>query len=117
MLKYISVLIIGLVSIYDIYLTIIFAEYIHYLEQSLISRYIISRFDVNVFIFTKSISTLMTCLFCCYLLNTKYKICVYAVMVFQIGLFFYLTYSTPTQCNSKETITPFTEFINLINGG
>ena len=99
----ISVLLIGLVSVYDIYLTIIFSDYIESMERNLIGKYIIKQYGVYAFVLTKSITTLIVCLFCFLLKKTRYKIAVYGVLFFQIALFLFLTFFTDAKSKPLTT--------------
>ena len=87
-----SILLIGLISIYDIYLTLIYSEYIEMMEANPLAKWIICEHGLYSFILTKSICTLLVCLICFLLSKTKYKIVIYGVLVYQIILFLALNF-------------------------
>lgn len=90
----IAILIIGLISVYDVYLTLIYAEYIAMMERNLVAKWIIREFGVYPFITIKSCTTLLVCIICFFLSKTKYKIAIYGVLIYQIGLFLALNFWT-----------------------
>lgn len=102
-----SILLIGLISIYDIYLTLAYAEYIVDMEIYHVSRWIMAEYGVPQFVLLKSFLTLVVCLSCFFISKTKYKIAVYGVAIYQILLFLYLNLSTQVNTSSislKEII-------------
>ena len=107
----IAILIIGLISVYDVYLTVIYAEYIAMMERNLIAKWIIREFGVYPFIAIKSFTTLLVCVICFLLSKTKYKIAIYGVLIYQIGLFLALNFWT----DGKTTGVSFSDGFLLFN--
>lgn len=88
------VLLIGLVSVYDTYLTIIYSSSLSYLEQNPVCQYILSVGGLELFVQLKSLLTIIVALICYLLISTKYKIVIPAILSFQIFLFIYLNFYT-----------------------
>lgn len=99
-----SIFLIGLISVYDIYLTLVYSEYIETMERNLIAKWIICEHGLYSFILTKSILTLLVCCVCFLLSKTKYRIAVYGVLLYQIGLFLVLNFWTDSK-NPKAYLT------------
>lgn len=106
-----SILLIGLISVYDIYLTLIYSEYIEMMERNPIAQRIICEHGLYSFILTKSILTLLVCCVCFLLSKTKYKAAVYGVLLYQIGLFLALNFWTDEK-NNKAYLSDGILFFN-----
>ena len=106
-----SILLIGLISVYDIYLTLIYSEYIEMMEANPLAKWIICEHGLYSFILTKAICTLVVCSICFLLLKTKYKIAVYGVLIYQIALFLALNFWV----SDKHTPVSFSEGILFLS--
>lgn len=107
----IAILIIGLISVYDVYLTVIYAEYIAMMERNLVAKWIIHEFGVYPFVAVKSCTTLLVCVICFFLSKTKYKIAIYGVLIYQVCLFLALNFWT----DGRTTKAHFSDGFLLFN--
>lgn len=99
--------VVGLVSIYDMFLTVVYAPYLKSLEQNPIGRWLmqldqISNHDspdLTLFLFVKSLGTLLVIATVALLYCKYHRIgqpVAFGVTSFQVLLAMYLTFSTDT---------------------
>jgi hypothetical protein len=99
----IIVFFIGLVCVYDTYLTVLYEEHMLILEQNPIGVYLIKNYGVYGFVFVKSICTIIAITFLLLLNKTKYNFIPVFFFFLQIFLFLYLTFSTPHDTSPLST--------------
>jgi len=99
--------IVGLVSVYDVYMTLIYPMDIYMLEQNPFAMYIIKNWGIASFITVKSWTTMVTVLILMWLRKTKYRNSVIALTLFQLVLFFYLNFSTRTEPGGIRGYDPY----------
>lgn len=113
----IAILVIAAVCVYDIHLTVMYSESIQYLEKNPICLYIIKNFGIHTFVLIKSFCMFLCCAICLLISGTKYKISVYFLAIFQVFLFFYLTFFTDKNTKPLSIDEYGTNpAINLIDG-
>lgn len=88
------ILIIGLVSVYDTYISIIYSQYLGMLEQNPIGKQLLKIGGLVLFIEVKAVCTVLSVLISFLLVKTKYRLAIIPVLLFQVGLFFYLNFYT-----------------------
>jgi hypothetical protein len=89
-------LFVGLVSLYDAYLVVLYSSTILDLEQNPICRYLIQRGDGNLTLFLRAKAagtcTVLATLAALYLRNQRFgQLIALGVAAFQLGLLWYLT--------------------------
>jgi len=86
------ILMIGMISAYDSWLTHIYSKSIISAERNLLSKFIMENTSIETFIASKMFGTLFVCsvLFC--LVKTRFRPVVVGVLVFQLWLFYYLNF-------------------------
>jgi len=89
------VLLSGLISVYDNVMNVIFYDQLPRTEQNPIASWIIKEGGVASLVQIKSVTTILAVAIMLALIKTKYKIVILPVFLFQIGLFFYLTFYVP----------------------
>lgn len=94
---------IGLVCVYDIYLTVIYEEHMMTLEQNPIGIYLIKHYGVYGFVVVKSFCTILALIILLLLNKTRYNFITLVFFFLQIFLFFYLTFSTPHDTSPLST--------------
>jgi len=99
-------LIIGLVSVYDIYMTIIYPMDVYMLEQNPVAMYIIKNWGISSFVTIKSFTTIFIVIILVYIRKTKYKNVVIVLTLCQLILFLYLNFYTPTEYGGKPGHEP-----------
>jgi len=88
------IFIIGLVSVFDTYLLIIYSPYLKQLEQNPLGQYLLDVGGLTLFVEVKALATLLVVGFSFYLIKTKWRWAIYGVLIFQISLFVYLNFYT-----------------------
>lgn len=111
-------LIIGLVSVYDVYMTILYPFDVSTQEQNPVAMTLIKSYGVYGFVSIKSSATVIAVAICLYLINTKYRIAIIPIFLFQIALFFYLTFylSNNEKIDAGDTTSPIEDIIDYIKG-
>ena len=113
---FVMIFISGLVSVYDIVLTIVFAETLQRWEQNPIASAIISYAGVPMLVQLKVIGTIVATGAMCGLIYTKYRVSIIPVFIFQLLLFCYLTGFTNTNIFSSDVLLPIKHFIEFYQG-
>jgi hypothetical protein len=88
------ILIIGLVSVFDTYLSVIYSPHLRQLEQNPLGQYLLDTGGLTLFVEVKSVCTLIVVSLSFWLMKTKYKLAIVGVLIFQILLFLYLNFYT-----------------------
>jgi hypothetical protein len=88
------IFIIGLVSVFDTYLLIIYSPYLRQFEQNPLGQYLLDVGGLTLFVEAKALATLLVVGLSFYLLKTRWRWAIYGVLVFQISLFVYLNFYT-----------------------
>lgn len=108
------VLLSGLISVYDNVMNVIFYDQLPRTEQNPIASWIIKEGGVASLVQIKSVTTILAVAIMLVLIKTKYRIVILPVFLFQIGLFFYLTFYVPAGSwlgdDFTEPIRMFFEF-------
>jgi len=113
---FLSILIIGLVSVFDVYVSAMYDSLIS-LEENLVARHIIINYGVDNFIVVKSFTTIFVVILLFFLAATKYRIAILFVFVFQVALFGYLNTSfTKKNPPKEEDSYPILDLIQYWNG-
>ena len=87
----------GLISVYDNVMNVVFFNDLPRMEQNPIASWIISRGGVSSLVQIKAATTILAVVMMLGLIKTKYNIIIILpVFLFQLGLFFYLTFYVPT---------------------
>jgi hypothetical protein len=109
---------IGLVSVYDVYMTVLYPYDVSTQEQNPVAMKLIKNFGVYGFVSIKSTSTIIAVAICLHLINTKYKVAIIPVFLFQLILFFYLTFylSNNEKIDAGDTTSPLYDIIEYIKG-
>lgn len=107
------VFIIGFVSAYDTALIYIYSEDIEHLEQNPLGNWLLSQGGISLFIDVKSLCTLVAIIFGICLIKNKYRIALIPVLLFQLGLFYYLTFYDPISPSKFHHVSPFGDFIKF----
>jgi len=99
------ILITGLVSTFDVYMTLVYSDQILEREENPLSGFIMHTYGVDSFIVLKACTTILVVGILAILANTKYRVVIIVVTLFQVSLFVYLNLS----------VTDFTECLNPRN--
>lgn len=116
-------LIIGVISAYDNTLNFIFMQTLPQDEQNPFASWIIQNHGVEGLIHLKAATTMLAVLIMCGLsFIKKYRLALIPVLIFQLSLFYYLTFYTPVGAGifgngNAETITPFKYYWQFITSG
>lgn len=86
------ILIIGLISVYDTALIVIYGDSIYRLEQNPVGNWLMYRGGIPLFAATKAILTICVVTCCMLLVKTKYRVTIFGVLLFQVLLFLWLTF-------------------------
>tara|TARA_R100000008_G_C3583235_1_gene170131 strand:- start:2091 stop:2492 length:402 start_codon:yes stop_codon:yes gene_type:complete len=84
----------GLISVYDNVMNVVFYEDLPRTEQNPVASWIISKAGVAGLVQTKAITTMIAVVVMLSLIKTKYRVVILPVFLFQLCLFFYLTFYT-----------------------
>lgn len=84
--------IIGIISVYDTYLTLIYPYDVYMNEQNPLAEFIIHNNGIANFITIKAFTTIITVCLLIMLMKTKYRISIVLVCLFQLYLFYYLNF-------------------------
>lgn len=87
------ILIIGLISVYDTALIVIYGDSIYRLEQNPVGNWLMYRGGIPLFAATKAILTICVVTCCMLLVKTKYRVTIFGVLLFQVLLFLWLTFA------------------------
>jgi len=87
------VFLIGLVSTFDVYMSVMYNSYLFDMEENFIAKHIIATYGVGEFIMVKSFMTIFVVIILTLLVETKYRVSVVWVTIFQLFLFIYLNSS------------------------
>lgn len=87
------ILLIGLISVYDNTLTLLYGDQIHETERNPVGNWLLGIGDVPLFILTKSVLTICAIFICILVARTKYRVALFGVLFFQVCLFWWLTFS------------------------
>ncbi len=82
----------GFISVYDNVMNVIFFNSLPQDERNPFGSWIIEKFGVEGLVEIKSVTTILAVALMLILLKTKYKIVILPVCLFQIALFYYLTF-------------------------
>jgi len=104
------IFIIGLINVFDVYLSIIYADFIFFNEQNALSRFLIRECGIYYFVALKSFTTIIVMLVCWSLTKTKYRIAILWVFFFQAMLFLYLNFYAE-EVNDDLDLTPLDHII------
>jgi len=88
------IFLIGLISVYDTVLIVLYGDAIFRLEQNPLGKWLLNHGGVPTFALAKSILTLCVVICCILLVKTKYRVTILGVLSFQCLLFLYLTFYT-----------------------
>lgn len=86
------ILMIGMISAYDGWLTHIYSKSIISAERNLLSKFIMENTSIETFIASKMFGTLFVCLVLFCLVKTKLRSVIVGVLLFQLWLFYYLNF-------------------------
>lgn len=116
-------LVIGAISAYDNTLNLIFMKTLPYDEQNPFASWIIQNHGVEGLIYLKAATTGIASLIMVALsFIKKYRLALIPVLFFQLALFYYLTFYTPTESgiernDSGNITTPFSYYWDFITKG
>lgn len=106
-LKYfMMILMVGVISAYDNWLTHIYSKSIIADERNPLSKFVMEKTGVDTFICIKMFGTLFVCSVLFYLIKTKFRSVVTGVLFFQLWLFYYLNFHTGDVC---DIFDPFSD--------
>lgn len=111
-MRYIYIFIIGLISVYDNCMSVIYKNELMDLEENAIGRWLL-RQGLDVFVEAKAIGTFACLLLCLYISTTKYKTAIPIVCIVQITLFWYLTFYKNGAFDHRLEIGPMSAFIDM----
>mgnify|MGYP003151688442 CR=1 FL=1 len=106
--------VIGLISVYDTYLSIIYSPQLRQSEQNPLGIYLLDVGGLELFITTKAVATILSIICCVILIKTKYKLAIVGVLAFQFLLFFYLNFYTHSGISFDSNNSPLIDFFNYI---
>lgn len=86
------IFIIGLVSVFDVYVSAMYPSHIYFNEQNFMALYLIKKYSLYHFILLKSVFTFIVLVICYSLMKTKYKYIITYICMFQVCLFLYLNF-------------------------
>jgi hypothetical protein len=86
------ILIIGLISVYDTALIVIYGDSIYSLEKNPVGNWLMTQGGVPLFATMKAILTICVVSCCILLVKTKYRVTIFGVLLFQVLLFLWLTF-------------------------
>jgi len=107
------ILLIGLVSAYDTALTAVYSETIWEMEQNPVGKWLLSQGGVPLFIEIKAFMTLCVVVFCMFLTRTKYKVTIIGVCLFQLWLFYWLTFSGRKLAGQEHVVNPLIAVVHF----
>ena len=87
-----AVFLAGLISVYDNVMNVIFFETLKKDELNPVASWIIETKGVSGLVEIKAVTTIVAVVTMLLLLKTRYKFIIWPVLVFQLGLFYYLTF-------------------------
>ena len=88
------ILIIGLVSVFDTYLSLIYSPHLRQLEQNPLGNWLLDVGGLQLFVETKAVCTILVVITSFLLIKTKYRLAIVGVLIFQVLLFLYLNFYT-----------------------
>lgn len=109
--------IIGIISVYDTYLTLIYPYDVYMNEQNPLAEFIIHNNGIANFITVKAFTTIITVCLLIMLMKTKYRISIVLVCLFQLYLFYYLNFHTNAKdsyIDNKNDVRPINHLIEYI---
>jgi hypothetical protein len=92
----------GFVSAYDNALNFITIDVLKSVEQNPVALMVIENFDVHGLIFFKAFSTLIAVLLMIRLVYSRYRLAIVPVFIFQLWLFFYLSFYAEERFTSAD---------------
>ncbi len=107
------ILLIGLISVYDTALIVVYGNLINELERNPVGNWLLDVGGIPLFALVKSILTLVVVSLCILLVKTKYRVTILGVFFFQLCLFFYLTFSVGTWTGPFDGPNPFMAVLNF----
>ena len=107
-----AALIIGAISIYDNYMTVIYSRSLRTMEQNPIGYWIMGVGGLYSFVAIKSLTTMIAVFICIELAYTKYRMAIPYVLLSQILLFCHLNFSG---ASVHDVNTPITDAIRFYN--
>lgn len=110
---FIMIFIIGVISAYDNTLSYLYSDVLKDTEQNPIGKLIINNYGVSSFITIKMITTLMCVVIMFGLMKTKYNTSIKYVFLFQLLLFYYITFTTPSSLVDRGGFSVIQEAIDL----
>lgn len=111
------VFIIGLVSVYDNVLNVLYSSTLYAQEQNPVAKSIIEHCGVEGLVYFKAAGTIIATLICVGLVYSKYKKILVLLLLGQITLFCYLTFSGGSSQKSLTfTATPAEDFMSFYVG-
>lgn len=106
--------VIGFVSAYDTALIYIYSEDIVDLEQNPIGSWLLAKGGVSLFVDVKSVCTLLAIVVGLCVVKNKYRVALIPVLLFQIALFYYLTfYESMNVYGLPLKTNPFLDFLKF----
>tara|TARA_Y100001938_G_scaffold82736_1_gene113851 strand:- start:66 stop:476 length:411 start_codon:yes stop_codon:yes gene_type:complete len=107
----------GLISVYDNVMNVIFFDSLPMDERNPFASWLISRVGVAGLVEIKAITTILAVFTMLCLLKTKYRIVILPVCLFQLGLFYYLTFHVASgSLLSKDFGIPLKLFYEFYQG-
>ncbi|MQF98049.1 MAG: hypothetical protein FI729_00745 [SAR202 cluster bacterium] len=91
-LSALAVFLSGLISVYDNVMNVIFFKTLKMDEKNPVASWIIETKGVSGLVEIKAVTTVLAVAIMLALLKTRYKLIVWPVFVFQLCLFYYLTF-------------------------
>lgn len=113
-----SVLLSGVISVYDNVMNVIFFESLERNEKNPFASWIIDNKGVEGLVEIKAVTTMLAVAIMLCIIKTRYRIIVWPVLAFQLALFYYLTFHTPngSEFFSKDFGTPIRLFFEFYLG-
>ena len=104
----------GLISVYDNVLNVVYFESLAISEQNPVASMIIDYVGVEGLVTLKAVTTILAVLAMCLLSFTKWRVVILPVFLFQVGLFLYLSFYTPTSIfETRDLLLPISQFFEF----
>ena len=92
----------GLISVYDNVMNVVFYKDLPLIEKNPFASWVIEKVGVSGLVEIKACGTMLAVSLMLLLAKTKYKVVIIPVFIFQLALFCYLSFYTPTSAGFSE---------------